>query len=54
MRGPPVKPKRRLAEMPGIKKGTFAKIQPKTIPKKIGIKLGLLRRFIELPNTCST
>ena len=53
IKGPPVNPNRKLSEIPGSENGILARIQPKTIPRKMGIRLGTLRRRIELPRTFS-
>ena len=54
MIGPPAKPKRTGAEMPGIDSGTAPNARPKISPMKIDIRLGSLSSFEALPSFFST
>ena len=53
MSGPPARPSLTGCGIPGNMKGILPRIHPSAIPRKIGIRLGWLRRFMEFPNTFS-
>ena len=49
MSGPPVSPSFKDSGMPGMMMGMLATMQPKAIPRKMGMRLGLFNRRSELP-----
>ena len=54
MRGPPARPSLTGRGMPGRSRGMLPRKTPRAMPRKRGMRLGSLRRFMELPRTFST